>query len=125
MVDDPQETVRGTLADIDASVARAVAMPHGGTFIAQLMSDDDLFVQFAINGRSVIFDFPLLTPRQRKHEQAIRSAAAALRLPLVKDGTELQIPFAGPVTDLARIVRELLTRVYDVTPATPLELQSF
>lgn len=125
MAEDPLETVHGTLADIDASVTRAVAMPHGGTFIAQLLSDDDLFVQFAINGRSVVFDFPLMTARQRTYEQAIRDAAAALRLPLERAHAELQIPFAGPVTDLSRVVRELLTRVYEVTPATPLELQSF
>jgi hypothetical protein len=122
--ENPTETIQGTLADIEPAVARALSFEHG-TFIAELPYQSDLFVQFVSGKGGVRFVFPLITPEQRQYEAAIHKAAQTVGVPIKRDGDDLQIEVDADARKVSRLVSEFLRRVYDVTAATPLKIQSF
>ena len=122
--DNPSQTIRGTLSDIDAAVWRVLSFDQG-TFIAELPDHGDSFVQFICGDGQARFVFPLFTDQQRSYEGAIRSAAHALGVPVERDGDDLTVEVEANAPLVSRLVSEFLQRVYNVTATTPLTIQYF
>ena len=114
-----------TFADIPEAVAGLLGSDADDAFLVIEIAGTKDFVQLAGDNGTAYVDFPMITERQQASRKKIESVCSELGLPLTitpePDGVEfLDYDLPGDPGEIASIVKELLNRIYGVSPETHL-----
>ena len=118
-------TARQTFADIPEAVAGLLGSDADDAFLVIEIAGTRDFVQLAGGDGTAYVDFPMITERQKANRKKVESVCGELGLPLTvtsgPDGVEfLDYDLPRDPGEIASIVKELLSRIYDVSPETHL-----
>ena len=113
------------VADIPAAVASLLESDADDAFLVIEIAGTKDFVQLAGGDGTAYVDFPMITERQKANRKKVESVCGELGLPLTvtsgPDGVEfLDYDLPRDPGEIASIVKELLSRIYDVSPETHL-----
>ena len=124
-----QAAKNGFISDIPKSIEGLVSSTHDQVFLIITVTETNEFAQLSASEGKTQLDFPLITTEQKQRKSDIINICKELGLELtINTGTNgaefLDYELQGTPEEISNIVVKVITKLFNVTPTTPLGFQT-